>query len=93
MNHEKCVQTPTYRMGRFRQAIRDASRLAILLATRLFPLQVRNSNWDGASESQNCFDESLTRSSYFETVNIVIEFRLSDDMRVVLLFFSDLFSK
>ena len=54
--------------------------MVILSATRSFPLQVRNSNSDGASESQNCFDESLTRSSCFETVNIVIESRLSDDM-------------
>ena len=49
------------------QAIRDASHLVILLATRLFPLQVRNSNLDGASELQNCFDKSLTHSSCFET--------------------------
>ena len=35
---------------------------------------------DSAVKSQNCFDESLTRSSYFEMVNIVIESRLNDDM-------------
>ena len=70
------------------QAIRDTSHLAILSATRSFPLQVRNSNSDGAREVQNCFNESLTRSSCFETVNIVIESRLSDDMWVVT-FFSD----
>ena len=55
------------------QAIRDALHFAILSATSLFLLQVRNSNSDGArdgtSESQNCFDESLTRSSCVETVN------------------------
>ena len=59
----------------------------ILSATRSLPLQVRNSNLDdaqdGASESQNCFDDHklLTSSSCFEMVNkqdSVIESRLSD---------------
>ena len=50
-------------------AIRDALHLAILSAMRSFPLQVRNSNSDGACESQNCFDELLTCSSCFEMVN------------------------
>ena len=72
------------------QAIRDASHLEILLATRSFPLQVRNSNSngarDGATELQNCFDESLTLLSRFETVNIVIESRLSDDMSCYIVF-------
>ena len=69
------------------QAIRDTPHLAILSATRSFPLQVGNSNLDGtrdgASELQNYFDELLTRSSCFETVNkqdSMIESRLSDDM-------------
>ena len=40
---------------------------------------------DGASETQNCFDESLTHSSCFEMVNkqdSMIESRLSDDIRM-----------
>ena len=83
MNHEELVQTTNSLHAKI-QAIRDASHLAILSATRLFPPQVRNSNLDGtrdgASELQNCFNESLTCSSCFEMVNIMIKSRLSDDM-------------
>ena len=81
MNHEECVLTATRHTRRFKQS--DASHLAILSATRSFPLQVRNNNFDGTSELQNCFDKLLTRSSCFEMVNkqdIMIESWLSDDM-------------
>ena len=86
MNHEEQCANTNLLHAKI-QAIRDASHLAILSATRSFSLQVRNSNLDGtqdgASESQNCFDESPTRSSCCEMVSkqdSVIESRLSDDM-------------
>ena len=48
MNEPQGVRPNTNSSHTKIQVIRDASHLAILLATRSFPLQVRNSNLDGA---------------------------------------------